>query len=382
MSSSAYVTSNVCLKATIGFLLAAVAMLSGMLLTDIDMEQWKEESKGQGPMLGGGLHHKSRVITTDGNITTYRDILKKHGQYRQDMKDMLAILLGHPFESFVETMDGPLACTCADTTCSRLISRQEPDNFDPVLSRTSFGKMVRISEDTFAVLKQNRVQFLPKGGTFIGAVRSGGIIPWDDDMDIYFEHISDSNVTTGMPQSIDNTAALQTSFAQLRAKGWKVLDGLNKEGEFSVCDDGRGGNSTVCLTGISWCRSNNMVTYRCALSITFKQDVERVFPLVWSKWHSSEISVPKNPLWFWQDVAMPDQREGKMTATDQWDTAMNNVAIRDRGHHKVKWKRHAEKRQISKIPFLSGYDPALWERTLPWRCTRRGDLSNKTVQVL
>ena len=283
-------------------------------------------------------------------------------------------------ESFVETMDGPLACTCADTTCSRLISRQEPDNFDPVLSRTSFGKMVRMSEDTFAVLKQNRVQFVPNGGTFIGAVRSGGSIPWDDDVDIYFEHISDRNVTTGMPQSIDNTAALQTAFAQLRAKGWEVLDGLNKEGVFSVCD-GRGRNSSVCLAGISWCRSNNTVTYRCALSTTYKQDVERVFPLVWSKWHSSEISVPKNPMWFWQDVAMRDQREGNMTATDQWDTAMNNAAIRDRGHHLVKWKRRAEKRQISKIPFLSGYDPALWERTLPWRCTRRGDLSNKTVQV-
>ena len=97
-------SSSVRLKATIGFLLAVVALLSGMLLTsrarDIDMELWKDEDKGRGPMLGDGFHHESRVITTDGKITTLGDLAVEADMTRPEMmalspSEALKLMLKH-----------------------------------------------------------------------------------------------------------------------------------------------------------------------------------------------------------------------------------------------------------------------------------------------
>lgn len=44
--------------------------------------------------------------------------------------------------------------------------------------------LLEIMDDILAVCKENGLKFILIGGSAIGALRSGGIIPWDDDIDI------------------------------------------------------------------------------------------------------------------------------------------------------------------------------------------------------
>lgn len=46
------------------------------------------------------------------------------------------------------------------------------------------GILLEILDDILAICKENGLKFILIGGSAIGALRSGGIIPWDDDIDI------------------------------------------------------------------------------------------------------------------------------------------------------------------------------------------------------
>lgn len=46
------------------------------------------------------------------------------------------------------------------------------------------GVLLEILDDILTICKENGLQFILIGGSAIGALRGGGIIPWDDDIDI------------------------------------------------------------------------------------------------------------------------------------------------------------------------------------------------------
>lgn len=50
--------------------------------------------------------------------------------------------------------------------------------------RDLHGVLLEILDDILAVCNENGLSFILIGGSAIGALRSGGIIPWDDDIDI------------------------------------------------------------------------------------------------------------------------------------------------------------------------------------------------------
>lgn len=86
-----------------------------------------------------------------------------------------------------------LFCLVILTTSQPLLTQLvKNDNFDPVLSRQQFGNFVDLSSTFIDLLKEHNIPFLPNAGTLIGAVRHGGIIPWDDDVDLLYEYTTEN----------------------------------------------------------------------------------------------------------------------------------------------------------------------------------------------
>ena len=225
------------------------------------------------------------------------------------------------------------------------------ENFAPVLDQAAFGRLVRMSSDVFDALRQHHVSYIAGGGTLIGAVRHGGLIPWDDDVDLYYEWNTES-------KHIFETLVMPS----LRKRGWTTqwdTDGMS----WYVCD---GPTKSVCVAAMAWCQSDGTVTYRCFSEVKYHQEASRLFPLQWVQWHSTTVSIPSDPASFWEDVGVGDQREGALTKGDMWSTVLAYAAIKEEGHHSAQWKRTEEKRRVEAIPFLKSYDPVRWMTTLPW----------------
>tara|TARA_R110002126_G_C10403967_1_gene496127 strand:- start:727 stop:1248 length:522 start_codon:yes stop_codon:yes gene_type:complete len=53
-----------------------------------------------------------------------------------------------------------------------------------LLTHTDIDKLYDMFSHLVTILKKNAIPWWCKGGTILGAVRHGGIIPWDDDIDI------------------------------------------------------------------------------------------------------------------------------------------------------------------------------------------------------
>ena len=60
-------------------------------------------------------------------------------------------------------------------------------NFDPVLPKRYFSELVALMTDLLFALDTFGIVYFQSGGTFIGIVRHQGMIPWDDDVDLYVE---------------------------------------------------------------------------------------------------------------------------------------------------------------------------------------------------
>ena len=64
------------------------------------------------------------------------------------------------------------------------MTNQYLDNYRQQSLREAQLKMLHILEDIDRICKTHNILYWIEGGTLLGAMRHGGFIPWDDDLDV------------------------------------------------------------------------------------------------------------------------------------------------------------------------------------------------------
>lgn len=84
-------------------------------------------------------------------------------------------------------------------------------NPDGSLLRRQQMRMLEILCEVDAICKRHGIRYWLSSGTLIGAVRHGGFIPWDDDLDIEMLWPDYCRLMKVLPKELPDTMALQTT---------------------------------------------------------------------------------------------------------------------------------------------------------------------------
>lgn len=99
--------------------------------------------------------------------------------------------------------------------------------------------MLEILKIVHNICKENNITYFLDGGTLLGAIRHGGFIPWDDDVDISMPRKDYEKFLCIAPNYLPEDLLLQTSetepgydqpFAKIRKKGTLLLE-FNETGK-------------------------------------------------------------------------------------------------------------------------------------------------------
>lgn len=80
-------------------------------------------------------------------------------------------------------------------------------------------KMLQILEEVTALAEKHKINYWLSGGTLLGAIRHGGFIPWDDDIDIEMLHSDYLRFLKILEKELPDSLYLQTP----NEKGYRLL---------------------------------------------------------------------------------------------------------------------------------------------------------------
>ena len=245
--------------------------------------------------------------------------------------------------------EGTVAGRTAITAVARFILTPIKDevcekNFLP-LERGKLRTLIMLTLAVYAQLRDNGVEFVPNGGSFIGAVRHKGVIPWDDDADIWFLK-NEKNL-----KMLRLNGTIHEAFS---ARGFEILEARETD-EFWIQSDYTYGKH-MSVAFIPYCIQGDTVVIRCTLEAPKKLLKATFYPLIWVPFHTGVVSIPEKREKFWNEAVGRDSRESTMKGAS-FSKMMNWVAPTD----------HSSKvlLPISRISYLRHYDPMDWDRTLP-----------------
>ena len=106
-------------------------------------------------------------------------------------------------------------------------------DYDPAVLRRLQLTILEILKDIDSICKENNIEYYIAYGTALGAVRHGGFIPWDDDIDICMTREAYDRFLEVMPNAmpekydlldIKNTNKYSMCFAKVSKKGTKFKE--------------------------------------------------------------------------------------------------------------------------------------------------------------
>lgn len=77
-------------------------------------------------------------------------------------------------------------------------------------------RMLDILVEIDRIFRKNNIPYWLEGGTLLGAVRHGGFIPWDDDLDICVERKDMRRIKSILKKELPNNYAFQDRFTDFR----------------------------------------------------------------------------------------------------------------------------------------------------------------------
>lgn len=83
-------------------------------------------------------------------------------------------------------------------------------NGDGTVLRKAQSRLLELLKEFDRICKKHNIQYFLSGGTCLGAVRHGGFIPWDDDIDIDIWHEDYNRFLMVLPAELSNSYNFQT----------------------------------------------------------------------------------------------------------------------------------------------------------------------------
>lgn len=121
------------------------------------------------------------------------------------------------------------------------MSGQKTCDCDTVLAeKRKLQKLIlSIAEEVIQICEKNNINYYLGGGSFLGAVRHKGFIPWDDDMDLFMKRSDYTRFLKICSREIDKQKYfVQTedtedmygfSFAKIQLRGTEIVENFSKE---------------------------------------------------------------------------------------------------------------------------------------------------------
>ena len=143
----------------------------------------------------------------------------------------------------------------------------------------------RLLKDFQDICDKHNIEYWADGGTLLGAIRSGGIIPHDDDIDVSMT----SDAMSALKKAVKDNRHLRVQMAHLP---WGVHTIKNKAESdvwidlFEVTTAEKDGKSRVLY----------LKPYRQSTRPKFWHDVDELRPLKKVRFEDTHIMIPKSPI--------------------------------------------------------------------------------------